>query len=211
MSFEIIQPAFVDPRAELADGVYVGPFSVIGPHVKIGPGTRLENNVTIVGHTTIGRDNHLFPGVVVGAEPQDVSYRGTDTRVEIGNRNILRESVTVNRATEKEEGITSLGDDNFLMGGCHVAHDCRIGDHVLMANAVLLGGHVHLHDYAALSGGAIVHHYTTIGRFSFTAGLSRVLHDVPPFMLCEGMPARAERSTSWRCVGTISHRRPSRG
>ncbi len=193
--------AAIDPRAEIDEDVEIGAFCVVGPHVRIGRGTRLENNVTLMGHVTLGEHNHLFPGAVIGGHPQDVSYRGSDTRVIIGNHNVLREGVTVNRATEKEEGITSIGDHNFLMACSHVAHDCRLGSHIMMANAVLLGGHVRVHDHASLSGAAAVHHYTTIGSFSFVAGLSRVLHDVPPFMLCEGMPARP------RCINVVALKR----
>jgi UDP-N-acetylglucosamine acyltransferase len=191
----------IDPRAEIDEDVEIGPFCVIGPHVRIGRGTRLENNVTLMGHVSLGEYNHLFPGCVIGGHPQDISYRGSATRVIIGNHNILREGVTVNRATEKEDGVTTLGDHNFLMACSHVAHDCRLGSHIVTANAVLLGGHVRVHDHASLSGAAAVHHYTTIGSYSFVAGLSRVLHDVPPFMLCEGMPARP------RCINVVALKR----
>ena len=183
MSMRIADHVSIDPRAEIADDVEIGPFCVVGPHVRIGRGTRLENNVTLMGRVTLGRDNHLFPGVVIGGHPQDISYRGTDTQVIIGDSNMIRESVTINRASEKEDGITSIGSHNFLMACSHVAHDCRLGDHILIANATLLGGHVRIHDHASLSGGVAVHHYATIGSYSFTAGISRVLHDVPPYML----------------------------
>ena len=186
----IAHTAVVDPRAELDDEVRVGHHCVIGPNVKIGSGTRLENNVTLTGHCIIGRNNHLFPGVVVGAEPQDLSYKGSPTQVIIGDGNVLRESVTVNRATEKEDGITSVGSNCYLMTCSHVAHDCKVGDRVIMANNVMLGGHVHVQHDATLSGGAAVHHFASIGCYSFVSGLSRVLHDVPPYMLVEGFPAR---------------------
>ena len=125
--------------------------------------------------------------MVIGGEPQDISYRGSDTQVVIGDHNIIREGVTINRGTEKEDGITSVGDHNFLMACCHVAHDCKLGNHIIMANGALLGGHVHVHDHASLSAARWrVHHYTTIGSYSFIGGLSRVLHDVPPFMLVRG-------------------------
>jgi len=201
MAFKIIQPAYIDPAAEIADEVYIGPFCVIGPRVKIGRGTRLENNVTIMGRVTLGEENRIYPNVVIGAEPQDISYRGSETRVEIGDRNVLREGVTINRATEKEEGVTSLGHDNFLMANCHVAHDCRLGNNIIIANGTLLGGHVHVHDHAALSGAAAVHHYVTLGSYSFTAGISRVIQDVPPYMLAEGTPARP------RCVNNVALKR----
>jgi len=197
----IAHTAVVDPRAELDDDVRVGHHCVIGPHVRIGAGTRLENNVTLSGHTTIGRDNHFFPGVVIGAEPQDLSYKGSPTQVIIGDRNVFRESVTVNRATEKEDGITSLGNDCYLMTCAHVAHDCRVEDRVIMANNVMLGGHVLVQHDATLSGGVAVHHFASIGCYSFVSGLSRVLQDVPPYMLCEGFPARP------RCVNIVALKR----
>ncbi|HUY31378.1 MAG TPA: acyl-ACP--UDP-N-acetylglucosamine O-acyltransferase [Pirellulales bacterium] len=193
--------AAIDARAEIDVDVEIGPFCVIGPRVRIGKGTRLENGVTILGHVTIGQHNHIYPGVVIGGEPQDLSYQGTDTRVEIGNHNTIREGVTINRATEKEEGITSLGSHNYLMACSHVAHDCRLGSHIIMANGALLGGHVHVQDHASLSGGVAVHHYATIGGFSFVAGLSRVLHDVPPFMLVDGHPSRP------RCINVVALKR----
>ena len=201
MSTQISQHAIVDPKAEIGDDVQIGPFCVIGPGVKIGRGCKLANGVTLVGQVTLGEDNHLFPGVVIGAEPQDVSYRGSETRVVIGDNNILREGVTVNRATEKEDGITRIGSCNFFMACSHVAHDCKLGDHIIMANATLLGGHVHIYDHATLSGGIGVHHFSTIGRYAFVGGLSRVIHDVPPFMLAEGQPARP------RCVNVVALKR----
>ncbi|NUQ66288.1 MAG: acyl-ACP--UDP-N-acetylglucosamine O-acyltransferase [Pirellulales bacterium] len=201
MATYIADQVSIDPRAEIDDEVEIGPFCVVGPHVRIGRGTRLENGVTLMGHTTIGEYNHIYPGVVIGGEPQDISYRGTDTKVIVGSHNLIREGVTINRASEKEDGITSVGDHNFFMAGCHVAHDCRLGSHIIIANATLLGGHVHIHDHASLSGGVAVHHYSTIGGFSFVAGLSCVRHDVPPFMLVEGYPARP------RCVNVVALKR----
>ena len=193
--------ASVDAAAQIGDDVYVGPFCVVGPRVRIGDGTRLENSVSLLGRVTIGCDNHLFPGVVIGAEPQDVSHRGSETQVIVGDRNVIREGVTINRATEKEDGVTSIGSHNFLMACCHVAHDCRLGSHITIANSTLLGGHVHVHDHASLSGSSGVHHFTTIGAYAFVGGLSRVLHDVPPYMLVEGLPARP------RCINVVALKR----
>lgn len=201
MATNVSPLASVAPEAELDDDVEIGPFAHIGPDVKIGRGTKVENNVTLIGRVTIGSDNHIFPGAVIGHEPQDLSYRGSPTEVLIGDRNIIRESVTINRATEKEDGLTTLGNDCFIMAGCHIAHDCRVGSRVILANATLLGGHVHIHDDATLSGGVAVHHFTTVGSYSFTGGLSRVLNDVPPFMLCEGIPTRP------RCVNLVGLKR----
>jgi len=193
--------AVVDPRAELAQGVEVGPHCVVGPQVRIGRGTRLMGHVTVMGRVTLGDENRIFPGAVLGGDPQDVSYRGSDTELVIGDRNVIREGVTINRATEKEDGLTSLGSDCFIMAGCHIAHDCRVGDRVIMANATLLGGHVHVHDDANLSGGVLVNHYSSVGSFSFTGALSRVLHDVPPYMLAEGNPSRP------RCINIVALKR----
>jgi UDP-N-acetylglucosamine acyltransferase len=201
MATHISDRALVDPRAEIDTDVEIGPFCVIGPEVAIGRGTKLLNHVTLMGKVTLGQHNQLYPSVVVGGEPQDLSYRGEETQVVIGDYNVLRESVTVNRGTMKEEGVTSIGDRCFLMAGCHVAHDCRLGDRIVMANATLLGGHVHVHDDATISGGVAVHHFATIGSFSFISGLSRVLHDVPPFMLVEGTPTRP------RCVNLVALKR----
>jgi UDP-N-acetylglucosamine acyltransferase len=201
MATYIAEHVFIDPRAEIEDEVEIGPFCVIGPKVRIGRGTRLENSVTLMGRVTIGEYNHIYPGVVIGAEPQDVSYAGADTEVLIGNHNIIRECVTINRATEKEDGITQIGNHNFLMACCHVAHDCKLGNHIIIANATLLAGHVHVHDYASLSGAVAVHHFATIGSYSFVGGLSAVRHDVPPYMLCEGHPARP------RCVNIVGLKR----
>lgn len=197
----IAPTAVVDPRAQLASDVVVGPYSVIGPDVSIGAGTRIDNHVTITGHTSLGEHNHVFPNTVIGAEPQDLSYRGSPTRVAIGDHNVIREGVTINRATEKEDGLTSIGSRCYLMAACHVAHDCKLGDRVIIANGSLLGGHVHIHDDATLSGGIGVHHFTTIGSFSFISGISRVLHDVPPFMLVEGIPTRP------RCINIVALKR----
>jgi UDP-N-acetylglucosamine acyltransferase len=174
---------------------------VVGPLVKLGRGTRLENNVTVTGRTTIGEFNHIFPNTVIGAQPQDLSYRGSETRVEIGDRNVIREGVTINRATEKEDGVTSIGNQCYLMAACHVAHDCKLADRVIIANGTLLGGHVHIFDDATLSGGVGVHHFTTIGSYSFISGISRVLHDVPPYMLVEGIPTRP------RCINVVALKR----
>ena len=201
MATSISQNASVDPRAEIDEDVHIGPFSVIGPHVRIGRGTRIQNNVTLMGKVTIGEENRLYPGVVVGGEPQDIICPGADTEVIIGNNNIFRECVTVNRGSEKEEGITSLGDNNFLMACCHVAHDCRVGSHVIITNNSLLGGHVHVHDHVTLSGAVAVHHFTTLGSYCFVAGVSAVRHDVPPYMLAEGYPARP------RCINVVALKR----
>jgi UDP-N-acetylglucosamine acyltransferase len=193
--------AVVDPRARLSGGVEIGPYAVIGPEVQIGEGTRIGPHVVIDGRVRLGRDNRIFPGACIGLEPQDLKYGGAPTEVVIGDGNTIRECVTINRATTKEEGLTTVGDRCYLMACCHVAHDCRIGDRVVIANGTLLGGHVHVHNDAIFSGGVGVHHFATVGSFAFVSGLSRVLHDVPPFMLVEGSPARP------RCINVVALKR----
>jgi UDP-N-acetylglucosamine acyltransferase len=201
MAIHVDPTAVVDPNAVLDEDVSIGPYSVIGAGAFIGSGTRVLNHVTITGNVRIGHDNVIYPHCVIGAEPQDLSYRGSPTWVVIGDRNLIREMVTIHRGTEKEYGITRIGSDNFFMCGCHVGHDCVVGSHVHMANATTLGGHVHVHDYAALSGLIGVHHFTTIGSYSFIGGMSRIVTDVPPYMLVEGNPAVA------RCVNTVGLKR----
>jgi len=176
----------VDPRAELGEDVEIGPFCVVGPHVRIGKGTRLDSHVVIVGHTTIGMQNRFFPGAIIGAEPQDISYSGSATRLEIGDDNIFREGATVHRGAEKEDSCTRIGNRNMLMANSHVAHNCYLFDDVILVNGVLLGGHVHLHDGVIISGNSVVHHFSTLGTLCFIGGGSRVLQDVPPYMLAQG-------------------------
>jgi UDP-N-acetylglucosamine acyltransferase len=201
MSALIDKLASVDPRAQIEDGVYIGPFCVVGPEVEIGEGTRLDGNVTLSGRVKIGKHNRIFPGTVIGAEPQDISYKGTKTQVIIGDNNTFRECVTVNRASEKEDGITAIGSNCYFMATAHIAHDCKLGSNIVMGNASMLGGHVHVFDNATLSGAVGVHHFASVGSFSFVSGVSRVLHDVPPYMLVEGIPTRP------RCVNIVALKR----
>lgn len=201
MATLIADTACVDPRAELADDVEIGPYCVVGPDVKIGRGTRLIGHVCLLGVTTLGEDNVVSPFAVIGGDPQDVSYQRTPTRVEIGDHNIIRENVTINRATEKEDGVTRVGSHNYLMAGAHVAHDCKLGDRITIANGSMLGGHVHVESHASLSGGVAVHHYTTIGGYSFVGGQSRIVHDVPRYMLVDGNPSKI------RCINVVGLKR----
>ncbi|GIW70990.1 MAG: acyl-[acyl-carrier-protein]--UDP-N-acetylglucosamine O-acyltransferase [Planctomycetota bacterium] len=182
--------AYVDPTAELAEGVEVGPFCYVGPGVRLGPRCRLLNHVSIHGPATIGADNVFFPFCSIGAEPQDLSYHGEPSRTEIGDRNVFREGVTVHRGTAKDALLTRIGNDGLFMACSHIAHDCVVEDHVIMANGVLLGGHVHVESYATFGGAAVVHHFTTIGRMAFVGGMTRVTRDVPPYMTVEGNPAK---------------------
>ncbi len=181
----------MEKGAELADGVSVGPLCVIGGHVRVGEGTRLINSVTLMGHTAIGRDNLIYPYSVLGAPPQDLKYKGGDTLLEIGDANTIREHVTINVGTENGGGRTRVGSNNLLMCACHVAHDCNVADGCIISNNVLLAGHVHVGDSVVLSGSVGVHHFVTIGEYAFVGGLSRIVRDVPPFLMTEGRPAAA--------------------
>lgn len=176
----------IDARAEIGEDVEIGPFCVVGPHVKLGDGCKLDSHVVLTGHTTIGERNRFFPGSVIGGEPQDIGYTGSATKVEIGDDNLFREGVTVNRGADKEDGITRIGHRNFLMANTHVAHNCHVYSNVILCNGSLLGGHVHVQDYSIVSGNSVVHHFATLGTGCFIAGGCRAPQDVPPFMLAAG-------------------------
>lgn len=176
----------IDPHAQIGDDVEIGPFCVVGPHVTLGNGCKLDSHVALVGHTTIGERNRFFPGAVIGGEPQDIGYTGSATKVEIGDDNLFREGVTVNRGADKEDGVTRIGHRNFLMANTHVAHNCHVYSNVILCNGCLLGGHVHVHDYTIVSGNSVVHHFATLGTGCFIAGGCRAPQDVPPYMLAAG-------------------------
>jgi len=178
--------AVIDRKAEIAEDVEIGPFCVIGPEVKIESGCRLLNNVTVLGRTTIGKDNVFFPNAVIGAAPQDKKYKGSSTIVEIGSGNVFREAVTVHVGTEKAGGITRIGDNGLFMVNCHVAHDAQVGSNVTFANNVMIAGHVLIEDYVTLAGGVGLHHFVTVGKYAFVAAYSRIHHDVPPFCRIDG-------------------------
>jgi UDP-N-acetylglucosamine acyltransferase len=180
----------VDPTAELDDGVVIGPYCKLGPGVRLGAGTRLESFVILEGLTTIGKDCRLFSFSVIGTEPQDIKFKGARSFVKIGNGNVFREYVTVNRASD-EGGATVLGDNNFLMAYTHVAHNCVLGSNVVMANAANLAGYVTLEDYAFVGGVTPVHQFVRIGRHSIVGGGCRVPQDVPPFVKAGRNPLRA--------------------
>lgn len=182
--------AVVEPGAQLADDVVIGPFCFVGRHVKIGAGTRLVSHVSVLGRTTIGQHNIFWPQSTMGADPQDLKFTGEDVFLEIGDHNDIRENVTIHLGTGNGGGITRVGSDNMLMVGVHIAHDCCVGNHCLLANNVLLAGHVHVQDHANLGGAAAVHHYCTIGSYCYVGGMTPVSKDVPPFVIYEGDPAR---------------------
>ncbi len=190
--------AIIDPKAELGENVEIGPYCVVGPYVEIGSGSRLLNHVTITGPTTIGVDNTVYPFSVIGADPQDLKFRGEDAPCAVGDRNVIREHVTIHRGTRTGGGITRVGSDNLIMVAAHIAHDCIVGSHCVIANQVMVGGHALIEDCANIGGGAGIHHYTTVGTMSFVAGLCRVKKDVPPYMKVEGDPVEV------RGVNTIA-------
>jgi UDP-N-acetylglucosamine acyltransferase len=190
-SLSVIDPrALVDPAAELDEGVSVGPFSVIAAGVQIGKGTTIGPHVVIKGPSRIGKDNRIFQFASIGEDPQDKKYGGEETYLEIGDRNQIREFATIHRGTVQDQSITRIGDDNLLMAYTHVAHDCRIGNHTIMANAASLGGHVRLDDWAILGGFSMVHQFCRIGQHCFAAMGSAVSKDVPPYCMIAGQPAK---------------------
>jgi len=186
----LIHPtAVIDPGAELDEDVDIGPYAVIGCAVQIGAGSRIGPHAVVNGPTRIGRDNRIFQFASVGESPQDKKYGGEATRLEIGDRNTVREFATIHRGTIQDQGVTRIGSDNLFMAYTHVAHDCRIGDHIIMANAASLGGHVEIADWATLGGFTIVHQFCRIGAHSFCAMGSVVTKDVPTYMTIGGHPA----------------------
>ena len=186
----LIHPtAVIHPGAELDASVEVGPYTVIGAHVKVGARTKIGPHVVIEGWTEIGAENQIFPGAVIGLEPQDLKYDGSLSLVRIGDRNLIREYVTINRGTVASE-ITHIGDSNLLMAYVHVAHNCWIENEVIIANSVALSGHVHIESQARISGLLGIHQFVHIGQLAMVGGMSRIVQDVPPYMLVEGNPAR---------------------
>jgi UDP-N-acetylglucosamine acyltransferase len=181
--------AYVDPQAELGDRVEIGPFSYVGPQVRLGDGCRLAPHVTLLGPAEFGPDNVFYSGCVLGAAPQDLKYKGGPTRLVVGPGNVFRELVTVHRGTEVDRqsaGVTRIGGHNLLMVGVHVAHDTEIGDHVILANSVQVAGHVRIEDCVTVGGVSAMHHFVTVGRNAYVGGMTRVTHDVPPFMKVQG-------------------------
>jgi len=182
--------AIVDLNAEIADDVSIGPFSIIGPEVQIDTGTVIGPHVVIKGPTNIGKDNRIYQFTSIGEDPQDKKYADEVTRLDIGDRNIIREFTTMHRGTVQDHGLTRVGSDNLFMAYTHVAHDCIIGDHVIMANGASIAGHVHMGDHAILGGFTLVHQFAQIGSYSFSAMGSAITQDIPPFVMVGGRPTR---------------------
>jgi UDP-N-acetylglucosamine acyltransferase len=190
MSTVIHPTAVVDPSAQLGVEVEVGPYSIIGPRVQVGDRNKIGPHVVIGGVTRIGDDNNIVGQASIGGEPQDISYQGEPTLVEIGDGNMVREFVTINRGTQKGGALTKVGSGCLLMACSHIAHDCMIEDKVILANNVMLAGHVHVETGANISGAVGAHHFVTVGSYAYVGGMTRIEHDVPPFMIVEGHRSR---------------------
>ncbi len=181
--------AIVHPEAEIGDGVEIGPWSIIGPSVTVGVGTRIGSNVLVDGDTTIGAHCHIFHGAVLGTPPQDLKFKGEQTRLMVGDRTTIREYATLNRGTAASQE-TVVGSDCLLMAYTHVAHDCRVGNHVVLANSVNMAGHVTIEDWAIVGGLTPIHQFVRIGAHAFVGGGSRISQDVPPYCRAAGNPPK---------------------
>jgi UDP-N-acetylglucosamine acyltransferase len=181
--------ALIDRTANVDSNVEIGAYTVVGPDVTIASGCRIGPHAVIEGPTTIGRDNHIFQFASIGAEPQDLKYKGEPTRLEIGERNSFRENCTINRGTTKDQLVTRIGNDNLFMAGSHVGHDCVIGSHCVFANYATLGGHVEVGDWVHMGGFSGIHQFCRVGAHAFIANNTAVTRDVPPFIMAVGRPA----------------------
>jgi len=190
MSVLIHPTALVEEGAILDEGVSIGAFSIISKGARIGKNTKILSNVIIEGSVEIGEDCTIYPFTSIGLPPQDLKYKGEETSVRIGSRNIIREYITIHRASVGGDGVTTIGDDNFLMAYVHIAHDCRLGNRIIMANAATLGGHVVVEDGAVFGGLAAVHQFTRIGTLAMVGGFSGVSQDIPPYTMASGARAK---------------------
>ena len=187
---DIHPTAIVHPRATIAPGVKIGAYSLIGENVRIGKDTVIDSHVVLEGWTEVGERCHLFPFVSIGTAPQHMRYRGEPTRVTIGNENVIREFVTIHRATVEGGGITTLGHGNFIMAYSHIAHDCKVGNQVIMANASTLAGHIAVEDFAIVGGLVAIHQFVRVGCYAIIGGASGVPKDIPPYMCAAGNRAK---------------------
>ena len=191
LEISLIDPkAIVDINAEIAEDVEIGPFSIIGPEVTIGSGTVIGPHVVMKGPVSVGKDNHIYQFASIGEDPQDKKYADEKTSLVIGDRNVIREFVTMHRGTLQDHAVTKIGDDNLFMAYTHIAHDCLIGNNIIMANGASLAGHVHICDNAILGGFTLVHQFTQIGTLSFAAMGSAITQDIPPYVMVGGRPTR---------------------
>ncbi len=180
----------IEDGAQIAEDAVVGPFSRVGPRATLGPGTRLVSHVCILGRTTLGCGNTVWPFATLGADPQDLKFKGEDSQLVIGDHNDIRENVTIHKGTNNDQGATVLGDHNLIMAYTHLGHDCVVGSHTVISNGVQFAGHVHLADHATIGGATACHHFVTIGQYAYVGGMTRIVADVPPFMIAEGNPSR---------------------
>lgn len=192
MSSAIHPTSIVEDGAQIADGVSIGPFCTVGPNAKLGAGTKLVSHVVVAGHTELGADNIVYPFAMLGGPPQHTAYRGEDTRLVIGDRNIIREHATMNIGTVNGGGVTQVGSDGFFMIESHVGHDCAVGDHVILTKQATLGGHCQIGDFVIVGGLAAVHQFTRVGRHAMIGGLAAVVKDVIPYGSVWGNHAHLE-------------------
>jgi UDP-N-acetylglucosamine acyltransferase len=190
MGKEIHPTAIIEPNAEIEEETYIGPFCIIRDGVYIKKGTNLISNIIMEGNTEIGENCTVYPFAGIGLPPQDLKYKGEKTGLKIGNNNIIREYTTIHRASVGGDGTTTIGDNNFLMAYVHVAHNCKIGNSVTMANVATLAGHVLIEDYAIIGGLVAIHQFTRIGAYAMVGGFSGVNQDIPPYMISSGTPAK---------------------
>jgi len=179
--------AVISPKAELAANVEIGPYCVIEDHVSIGAGSKLHAHVVVSGHTTIGKDNEFFPFAAIGQKTQDLKYKDEPTYLHIGHRNTFRENTTIHRGTQ-EDSPTTIHNDNLFLAYAHVAHDCTIDSHTIFSNNASVAGHCHIEDYVIISGLSGVHQFCRVGAHAIIGGLTKVVQDVPPFMIADGNP-----------------------
>jgi UDP-N-acetylglucosamine acyltransferase len=182
--------AIIDKKAEIDSEAEIGPYCIISPGVKVAKNVKIHSNVIIEGNTEIGEGTEIYPFACIGMAPQDLKYKGEETGLRIGKGNRIREYVTVHRASVGGDGFTEVGDNTFLMAYVHIAHDCKIGNNVIMANAATLAGHVHVHDFAVIGGLVAIHQFTRIGAYAMVGGFSGIGQDIPPYMIASG--ARAQ-------------------
>ncbi|WP_287496787.1 acyl-ACP--UDP-N-acetylglucosamine O-acyltransferase [Pandoraea sp. CB10b_02] len=178
--------AVVDPKAQLAEGVVVGPYAIIGPNVTLGAGTQILSHSVVDGHTTLGEGNKIGPFASIGGSPQDMKYAGEPTRLVIGDRNTIREFTTIHTGTVQDGGLTSVGNDNWIMAYVHIAHDCHVGNHTVFSSNAQLAGHVNVDDWAIIGGMTGVHQFVRIGAHSMVGGASVLVQDVPPYVIASG-------------------------
>ena len=190
MTTEIHKTAIIDPNAVIDEDVSIGPFCIVGEGVKLKKGARLMSNVIIEGNTEIGEGCQIYPFASIGLPPQDVKYKGEKTGVRIGNNNIIREYASIHRASVGGDGMTAVGDNNFLMAYVHIAHDCKIGNNVVIANSAGLAGHVVIEDYAVIGGIVGVHQFTRIGAYAMVGAFSGIGQDIPPYTIASGPRAK---------------------